>query len=126
MGLKEEESVNHLLVHCRWVSSLRIYLSLSLCNGVSWVQPSNVRDVVVPWSRRMKKSWVLKVWNMIPVAIWWATWKERNRRIFEDKALSFQDFKLSILRLLYSWSGGPNSEKFVNFIVFVDCIMDGS
>ena len=57
------------------------FISLSLM-GVSWVQPSNMRDVVVAWRRRMKKSWILGVWNMISLAIWWATWKERNLRIF--------------------------------------------
>jgi len=41
--------------------------------GISWVQPSNVRNVVVAWRRRMKKSWVLGVWNMVHLAIWWAT-----------------------------------------------------
>ena len=77
-----------------------------------------MRDVVVAaWRRRMKKSWVLGVWNMIPLAIWWATWKERNRRSFEDKVLSFQDFKLYFLRLLYSWSVGfsGNRVKFFGF-----------
>jgi len=44
-----------------------IYLSLM---GVSWVQPYDVRDVVVAWRGRMKKSWILGVWNMIPLAIW--------------------------------------------------------
>jgi len=39
--------------------------------GVSWVQPSNVRVVVVAWKRRMKKSWILGVWKMVPLAIWW-------------------------------------------------------
>ena len=57
------------------------FISLSLM-GVSWVQPSNVKDVLVACRRRMKKSWVLGVWNMVPLAIWWATWKERNRRVF--------------------------------------------
>jgi len=55
---------------------------LSLFNGVSWVQPSNVRDVVVAWRRRMKESWILGVWNMVSLAIWWPTWKEGNQRIF--------------------------------------------
>jgi len=33
------------------------HLSLSLM-GISWVQPSSVKDVVVGWRRRMKNNWV--------------------------------------------------------------------
>ena len=62
MCLEEEETVDHLLVPCRWVSSLW-YLSLSLMR-ITWRQPSNVRYVVVASRRRIKKSWVLQfgVW----------------------------------------------------------------
>ena len=74
----------------------------------------------------MKKRCVLGVWNMVPLAIWWATWKERNRRIFEGKVLSFQDFKLYFLRLLYNWSVGLSGNKELNFLAFIDCIMDES
>ena len=124
MCLEEEETVDHLLVHCRWVSALWD-LALSLMR-ISWVQPSNVRHVVVAWRRRMKKSWVLGVWNMVPLAIWWATWKERNRHIFDDKVLSFQYFKLYFLRWLYNWSAGLSGNKNLNSFAFVDCIMDES
>jgi len=58
-----------------------IYLSPS---GSYWVQPSSVKDVVVAWGRRMKNSGVSCVWKIIPLAIWWCTWKERNHWIFED------------------------------------------
>jgi len=115
-----------------WIISLCVVggfhcfrVSLSLM-GVSWVQPSNVRDVVVAWRRRMKKSWILGVCNMVPLAIWWATWKERNRCIFEDKTLSFKEYKLYCLRLSFSWSIGLNGNKNLNFLGFVDCIMDES
>jgi len=124
MFLEEEESVDHLLVHCRLVSSLWD-LCLSLM-GVGWVQPSNVRDVVVTWRRRMKKSWMLRVWNMVSLPIWWATCKERNQRIFEDKPLSFQNYKLQFLRLLHIWSIGLNGNKNLNFLGFAYCIMDKS
>ena len=63
---------------------------------------------------------------MIPLAIWWATWKERNHRIFEDKTLSLQDFKLYLLRLLYSWRARLSGDKELNFLAFIDCIMDES
>ena len=68
-------------------------------------------------------SWSLE---LVPLAIWWATWKERNRCIFEDKALSFQEYKLYFLRLLFSWSVGLNGYKNLNFLSFVDCLMDES
>ena len=48
---------------------------------------------------------------MVPLAIGKATWKEGNQRIFEDKVLLFQDFKLYLLRLLYGWSVGLNGNK---------------
>jgi len=40
--------------------------------------------------------------------------EERNRPIFEDKALPFQD-KLYFLMWLYSWSVGLNGNKIANF-----------
>ena len=99
---------------CIFSGFLRFGIYLSLM-GISWVQPSNVRDVVVAWRRRMKKSWVIGVWNIVPLAIWWATWKERNHGIFEDKILSCQDFKFCFLRFLYSWSVGLSGNKDLNF-----------
>ena len=73
----------------------------------------------------MKKCWGFGVWKMIPLAIWWTTWKERNQRIFEGLYMSFQDFKLYFLRILYGWchvlDGGTN----LTFLDFVDKIMQG-
>ena len=84
--------VDHLLVHCSWLSSLW-HLSLSLM-GVRWVESSSVKNLAVAWRRRMKKSWVGGICKMILLAICWCTWKERNSKIFEGKTLSLQDFKL--------------------------------
>ena len=52
----------------------------------------------------MKKSWAIGIWKVVPLAIYWRTWKERNREIFEGTALSLRDFKLYLLRKLCSWS----------------------
>jgi len=70
---QEEETVHHLLVHCLWASSLW-QLGLSLL-GVSWVQPGKVKEVLVAWRRKMKKSLASGVWKLIPLAIWWSVWK---------------------------------------------------
>ena len=57
---------------------------------------------------------------MIPLAIWWSTWKERNQRIFAGKARSYQDFKLYFLRTLYSWSHVLGDDTHMKLLDFVD------
>jgi len=47
MCFHKEESVDHLFVHCKLVYSLWA-LAISLM-GISWVQSSNVKDVLVAW-----------------------------------------------------------------------------
>jgi len=59
--------------------------------GVSWVQPQTIRDVLVVWRRRLKKRWVVGVWKLIPLAILWSTWKDRNDQIFDGKARTIDD-----------------------------------
>ena len=91
--------------------------------GISWVQSSNVKDVFVAWRRRLKKCWVHGIWKLIPIAIWWCMWKERNHRIFDNKALSLQDLKLYVLGTLYSWSQVLKRSSTVSLLDFVDKIM---
>ena len=57
---------------------------------------------------------------MIPLAILWCTWEERNIWIFEDKALSYQSFKLYFLRLFCNWSLVLKGGKNLSFLDFVD------
>ena len=68
MCLKKEETVDHFLIHCSWVSSLW-HLSLPLMD-VRWLQPFSTKDVIVAWRRMMKKSWAGGIWKIIPLAIW--------------------------------------------------------
>ena len=84
--------MDYLFLHCWQVPTLW-YLSLSLM-GFSRIHPQTIRDVLVAWRRRLKKSWVLGVWKLMPLAIWWSTWKEWNGQIFEGKARAIDDFKL--------------------------------
>jgi len=98
MCLEDEESVDHLFVHCHWVSSLW-FLVLSLM-GVCWAQPSNVKDVLVALRRRLKKSWVHEIWKLVRLVMWWCTSKETTQRIFEGRVSSIQNFRLYFLGTL--------------------------
>ena len=86
----------------------------------SSVQASNAKDVLVAWRRRLKKSWFHGIWKLVPLTIWWCTWKESNQRIFEGKASSLQDCKLYFLRLLYSWSQVLDGSSSMSSLDFVD------
>ena len=70
MCFDPEECVDHLFVHWYRVSSLWYP---SFVDGGGWVQPSNVKDVLVAWRRRLKSSWVLRLWKLVDLAIWWCT-----------------------------------------------------
>jgi len=94
--------------------------------GVTWVEPLKVKDVLVARRRKMMKCLALGIWTMIHLAIWWTTWKERSRRIFEGIDLSLQDFKLYFLRISYSWSHALEGDANISFLDFVDNIMQGA
>jgi len=72
MCLEKEESVDHLVVYCQRVFSL---WSLALfLMGFSWVQPSNLKDVLIAWRKILKKGWVHVIWKLVPLAIWCRNW----------------------------------------------------
>ena len=64
----QEESVHHLFIHCRWVSTL-YHLSLSLM-AISWVQSQTTRDVLVA-EKKVKEELGLSSLQLMPLAIWW-------------------------------------------------------
>jgi len=73
------------------------HLSLSL-TGVRWVQPFSIKNIVVAWRRKIKKS----------------------------LALSLQDFKLYFVRILHSWSHALDGGRNMWFLNFVENIMHES
>ena len=76
--------------------------------------------------RKIEKCLAFGVWKMIPLAIWWTAWKERNKRIFEGIDLFSQDFKLYFLKILYSWSHALDGVANLTFLDFVNNIRQGA
>jgi len=58
--------------------------------------------------------------EVVPLAIWWYAGKERNWRIFDDKASSIQNFKFYFLGTLSSWSQVINGGPKMSLLDFVD------
>ena len=76
----EEESVNHILIHCTVVRVLwDIVFGLV---DVKWVFLVTVKEVLVSWRGSFVGKKRKKIWDSIPLCIFWTVWKERNRLAF--------------------------------------------
>ena len=98
----EEETVNHILIHCIVVRVLwDIVLGLS---GVQWVFPETVKGVLTSWRGPFVGKKRKKIWKSIPLCIFWTVWKERNRLAFRGGELNIQKLKNSFVCSLWSWA----------------------
>ena len=78
----EEENVNHILIHCTVV---RVLWDLVLgLFGVQWAFPETVKEVLFSWRGSFVGKKKNKLWNSIPLFIFWTVWKERNRLTFRE------------------------------------------
>ncbi|RVW71996.1 hypothetical protein CK203_055047 [Vitis vinifera] len=65
----EEENVNHILLHCIVVRALwEIVLALV---GVQWVFPELVKEALFSWRGSFVGKKRKKIWNSIPLCIFW-------------------------------------------------------
>ena len=91
----EEENVNHILLHCIVVRTLwEIVLALV---GVQWVFPESVKEALFSWRGSFVGKKRKKIWNFIPLCIFWTVWKERNRLTFRGGVLDIQKLKNSFV-----------------------------
>ena len=100
---------------CLWALAFIFLITRGQLGVTSYHQ-----ECVDAWTRKIKRGWFLGIWKLIPLAIWWSTWKERNQRIFAGKARSYQDSKLYFLRTLYSWSHVLGNGTHLKLLDFVD------
>ena len=95
----EEESIDHLLLHCEKTRAL--WVMLFTLFGVSWVFPSSIRETLLGWIGSFLGKKHNTVWRAGPHCIFWTVWKTRNIIAFEDEALSIQRLKTSFLNSLW-------------------------
>ena len=76
----EEETINHILIHCTVVRVLwDIILGLF---GVQWAFPESVKEVLFSWKGSFVGKKRKKLWKSILLYIFWTIWKEMNRLAF--------------------------------------------
>ena len=113
----EEENVNHILLHCIVVRVLwEIILALF---RVQWVFPETIKEVLFSWRGPFVRKKRKKIWNSIPLCIFWTVWKEMNRLAFKGGSLAMQKLKNSFVCNLWSWARvyiGEESSSLLGFL----------
>ena len=114
----EEETINHILVHCPKVRVLwDLVFSLF---GVNWVLPLTVKDTFLGWfASFVDKKWG-KTWRVAPLCLFWMVLKERNSIVFDNEVLSIQRMKNSFVCNLFSWAKSCLEVGPLSLINFVD------
>ncbi|XP_026429065.1 uncharacterized protein LOC113325040 [Papaver somniferum] len=105
---RSAESNHHLFLHCEVTREIWYYFLGSY--NLQWVFQETVRNTIL--ERRKKKGRNLclrtKIWDIIPFAIWWAVWLERNARVFNGKYNSVENMKDSVKAFIYNWCVGTS------------------
>lgn len=98
------ESAMHLLVHCKVRAGIwDFFLG---CFQIQWVSPASLRIFLACWMHQPleKINGIVKLcWKLIPAAVCWTIWMERNQRVFNGVSSSHFQLVNSVLSLIYDW-----------------------
>lgn len=112
----QEETVNHLFLHCRVTDQLwKIFINL---RGIQCLMLGRIKEVLTSWKRDGDHSRQKERWKIVPACIWWTIWKERNQRCFEDNHSSIQKLKMSCLMLFYFGVNRSTQKRVIVFLMF--------
>ncbi|RVW87655.1 3-hydroxyisobutyryl-CoA hydrolase 1 [Vitis vinifera] len=83
--MKQRESTNHLFLHCSL--SMGLWHRLFQLAKMDWVSPRSISDMMsINYKGFGTSKRGIVLWQNACIALIWVVWRERNARIFEDKA----------------------------------------
>lgn len=93
--------MDHLFVHCDMAFGVWSFFLSHLC--ISWSFPPSFSDLIRVWSICKLEGLPATIWSYLSGAVCWGLWKERNSRIFEDRARDLEEILLYIHKVLLQW-----------------------
>lgn len=81
---QEVESVSHLLLHCLF--SREIWGGIMRDFGISLVFPMDLMALLTGWRITALSALGRRFWRLVPTAVCWAIWSERNSRVFDGRS----------------------------------------
>ena len=116
------ESISHLLLHC-WTARENWSFIFSIFD-IPWVMPCGVLELLSCWGNGCRSARIRRLWDMIPLCIFWCIWWERNSRSFEGVERNMLEIKGTVLRILMDWSNASGTMSFSSVLDFLDfCIV---
>jgi hypothetical protein len=109
MCKRNEESVDHLLVHYEVVYAL--WNAIFRHFRLSWMMPQRVVDLFTCWWTG-GHSWSTVMWKIVPYCLLWCLWREQNNRNFKDQ-------ELKIFYSLYTWIAAYLAPLVISFNDFL-------
>ena len=115
------ESISHMLLHCS--AAREVWLFIFNIFGIQWVMPGGVLDLLSCWRDSCHSVRIRKLWDMVPLCVFWCLWWERNARSFEGTERNLIEVKGIVLRTLMDWSKATRVVPFSSVFDFLDsCI----
>ncbi|KAF5184428.1 hypothetical protein FRX31_025984 [Thalictrum thalictroides] len=99
------ESTTHLFLHCSkalqlWASLIQSPFIFSNLFGMDSIQ-----EWLVAWPERKGPEITRWIWNLLPVAVIWVIWKNRNDKAFRDREFSVSKLEKEIKCTIWYWCG---------------------
>ena len=117
---EEEETIDHLLIHCS-IAKMLWNLLLAIVD-YNWVSPLTVCQALLAWQSARVGKKRKSVWLAAPLCLFWTVWNERNRAAFDNEIPSAFRMKSSFLFTLWSWAkmfSGDNLSSLVDFLTWL-------
>ena len=118
---ENEETIDHLLIHCSRAKMLWDLLLAII--DFDWVFPRTVRQLLLAWQSASVGKQRKRVWMATPLCIFWTLWMERNMVVFENEVPSAHRMKSFFLFSLWSWAKLYSVDNFLTWMGFFD--LDG-
>ena len=101
--MRHGESANHLFLHCSL--TIELWHRLFQLAKTDWVLPMSISDMLsINYNGFGLSKGGTVLWQATCIAIIWVVWRERNARIFEDKARNSENLWDSIHFLASLWA----------------------
>ena len=102
MWEEEEETIDHLLIHCKSAKMLwDLFWSIVRISGVF---SQSVFRTLLAWQGAAEGKKRKKIWLAGPLCLFWNLSRARNRLVFENKVSFAQRIKANFVSNLWTWA----------------------